>query len=56
LSNTRARLERLYGGRAALGLIKSSEGFSVELEFPITTISEVRGEQSSDGNHFSNRG
>lgn len=56
LSNTRARLERLYGGRAALNLIQSPVGFSVELEFPVTTVTEIRGGQSSDGNHFSHRG
>lgn len=36
LSNTRARLEKLYGGRAALNLKNSPAGFSVELQFPLT--------------------
>jgi two-component system, LytTR family, sensor kinase len=34
LANTRARLERLYGSRAALNLDSSPAGFSVELQFP----------------------
>jgi LytS/YehU family sensor histidine kinase len=37
LSNTRARLEKLYGGRAAVKVDNSSSGFSVELQFPLTT-------------------
>jgi LytS/YehU family sensor histidine kinase len=36
LANTRARLERLYGARAALKLENSPAGFSVELQFPLT--------------------
>jgi two-component system, LytTR family, sensor kinase len=36
LSNTRARLERLYGGRAAVKVDNSPSGFSVELQFPLT--------------------
>jgi two-component system, LytTR family, sensor kinase len=36
LSNTRARLERLYGARAALKVDTSPSGFSVELQFPMT--------------------
>jgi two-component system, LytTR family, sensor kinase len=36
LANTRARLERLYGSRAALNLVSSPDGFSVELQFPLT--------------------
>ncbi len=39
LSNTRARLERLYGERAALNVSDSSSGFSVELQFPLTVVS-----------------
>jgi two-component system, LytTR family, sensor kinase len=35
LSNTRARLERLYGGRAALRVDDTAAGFSVELQFPL---------------------
>jgi two-component system LytT family sensor kinase len=38
LSNTRARLEKLYGGRAALKVDNSSTGFSVELQFPLTVF------------------
>jgi two-component system LytT family sensor kinase len=34
LKNTRARLEILYGGRAALLLNDSPAGFSAELQFP----------------------
>jgi two-component system, LytTR family, sensor kinase len=36
LSNTRARLERLYGQSAALKVVNSPAGFSVELQFPMT--------------------
>lgn len=36
LANTRARLERLYGGRASLELQNLPTGFSVELRFPMT--------------------
>jgi len=35
LSNTRARLERLYGGRAAVKVDNLPSGFSVELQFPL---------------------
>jgi two-component system, LytTR family, sensor kinase len=35
LSNTRARLERLYGEHADLRVDDSASGFSVELEFPL---------------------
>jgi LytS/YehU family sensor histidine kinase len=41
LSNTRARLEKLYGGRAALNLNNSPAGFSVELQFPLTLASQA---------------
>jgi two-component system, LytTR family, sensor kinase len=43
LSNTRARLERLYGGRAALKVDHSPAGFSVELQFPLTVASNGGG-------------
>jgi two-component system, LytTR family, sensor kinase len=36
LSNTRARLERLYGKSAVLNVDTSPTGFSVELQFPLT--------------------
>jgi two-component system, LytTR family, sensor kinase len=36
LSNTRARLEKLYGERAALQVDDTAAGFSVELQFPLT--------------------
>jgi two-component system, LytTR family, sensor kinase len=36
LSNTRARLERLYGGRADLRIDDTASGFSVELDIPLT--------------------
>ena len=40
LSNTRARLERLYGDGAGLKCDHSQDGFVVEIEFPLrTTIS-----------------
>ena len=42
LSNTRARLEKLYGGRAALNLKNSPAGFSVELEFPLSLVNNGR--------------
>jgi two-component system, LytTR family, sensor kinase len=35
LSNTRARLQRLYGGRATLKVDDSPTGFTVELQFPL---------------------
>jgi two-component system, LytTR family, sensor kinase len=35
LSNTRARLEKLYGARASLHCENLPDGFSVELEFPL---------------------
>ena len=38
LSNTRARLERLYGTRATLNVDSSPAGFSVELQFPLTVF------------------
>lgn len=40
LSNTRARLEKLYGGRATLGFQNSPSGFSVELRFPLSLAAE----------------
>jgi hypothetical protein len=43
LSNTRARLERLYGGRAGLHFDHSPDGFYVELEFPLTIANELGG-------------
>jgi two-component system LytT family sensor kinase len=43
LSNTRARLERLYGDRAALHCDNSQDGFSVELEFPLRSATEPGG-------------
>jgi two-component system LytT family sensor kinase len=43
LSNTRARLERLYGNRAALAFDNSPAGFSVELQFPLTVAGNGRG-------------
>jgi two-component system LytT family sensor kinase len=36
LSNTHARLEKLYGGRASVKVDNSPSGFSVELQFPLT--------------------
>jgi signal transduction histidine kinase len=36
LSNTRARLEKLYGDRATLDFHNSPSGFDVELQFPFT--------------------
>ena len=42
LKNTRARLERLYGSRAALRCAGSPTGFSVELEFPVMSDVKVR--------------
>jgi two-component system, LytTR family, sensor kinase len=44
LANTRARLERLYGSRAALSLDSSPAGFSVELQFPLTIANDHGGE------------
>jgi sensor histidine kinase YesM len=41
LANTRARLERLYGSRAALSLDSSPAGFSVELQFPLAIANEL---------------
>jgi two-component system, LytTR family, sensor kinase len=41
LSNTRARLEKLYGGRASLNVDSSPMGFSVELQFPL--VAATRG-------------
>jgi two-component system, LytTR family, sensor kinase len=41
LANTRARLERLYGSRAALNLDSSSDGFRVDLRFPFTIAKEI---------------
>jgi len=41
LKNTRARLERLYGSRAALRYAGSPMGFSVELEFPVMSVVEL---------------
>jgi two-component system, LytTR family, sensor kinase len=43
LANTRARLERLYGSRAALNLQNSATGFSVELRFPLEPASAAPG-------------
>jgi two-component system, LytTR family, sensor kinase len=43
LSNTRARLERLYGESAALTFDNSPTGFSVELQFPLKVHSNGRG-------------
>jgi two-component system LytT family sensor kinase len=42
LSNTRARLERLYGGHAALRVADTAAGFSVELEFPLRVAGNGR--------------
>jgi two-component system, LytTR family, sensor kinase len=42
LSNTRARLRKLYGGFAALNLGNSASGFSVELQFPMTVAKNGR--------------
>jgi two-component system, LytTR family, sensor kinase len=42
LSNTRARLERLYGDRADFRVNDSASGFSVELEFPLTVAGNDR--------------
>jgi two-component system, LytTR family, sensor kinase len=44
LANTRSRLERLYGSRAALQLENSAEGFSVELQFPLTFVGAAGGD------------
>jgi len=42
LSNTRARLEKLYGDRAALYFNNSPSGFDVELEFPFTVATNAQ--------------
>ena len=43
LSNTRARLEKLYGDRAALDFNNSPSGFDVELEIPFTAAANAEG-------------
>jgi two-component system, LytTR family, sensor kinase len=43
LRNTRARLERLYGGRAALRVNDTAAGFSVELQFPLIVAGDGGG-------------
>jgi signal transduction histidine kinase len=43
LSNTRARLEKLYGERAALRCNHSPAGFRVELQFPLTKSHDASG-------------
>ena len=45
LKNTRARLEILYGGRAALVLNDSPTGFSAELQFPFVVAAHGDGAQ-----------
>ena len=56
LSNTRARLERLYGERAVLNVDSSTAGFEVELQFPLAIAANGGGKQSSDGVPYPSRG
>jgi two-component system, LytTR family, sensor kinase len=44
LSNTRARLQRLYGERAVLHIDDSAKGFTVELQFPFVAAGHAHGE------------
>ena len=47
LSNTRDRLECLYGTAQALNLIESGQGLSVEMRLPFRCVSATAGDTAT---------